>query len=370
MRIADITFHGAHNYGSVLQAYALQTFIKKLCDDKGVECDYRIINYRSPFQKELYGEAPASNIKGKMKSLMELPYRKLLRNQRGKFEDFLREQLHLTEEINTESGLAQFLDLFDVFVSGSDQIWNVRARDFSFAYLFENVEGKKISYAASLGPQNIDWSRYDKDRYVNALKQYVSLSVREEKSRQMVDELLGRNASQVHVDPTLLLPVEEWRSIQSEYNYNGGKYILFYCLEPDRTQLRIADEFSRHFGLPIVITGYRNKRDYFNRFVKCYDAGPLDFLSLIDHASIVLTASFHGTAFSIIYNKPFFAINGMRDNRIANILKLSGLEKCSVDANTDISQLSFCQRDNVAIENYINFERERSREYLIGAIGI
>lgn len=370
MRIADITFHGAHNYGSVLQAYALQTFVQNLCAERHMDCNYKIINFRSPFQKEMYGELPPSTLKRRIKRLMELPYYTSISAQRQKFEAFLSTQLRLTEEINQEEELVRFRDSFDVFISGSDQIWNIRAADFSFAYLYEFTDRKKISYAASLGPLDIDWSKYDRERYLQALRQYSCVSVRENRSKRMVDQLLGNEGSQIHVDPTLLLPTEEWRKIQSDYNYQDGKYILLYCLEPDRTQLRIAERFSKKLKLPVVITGYRNKKDYFNHFVKCYDAGPLDFLSLIDHAAFVVTASFHGTAFSIIYNKPFCAINGSKDNRISNLLKIARLEKCAVDGMTDIESFIYPEREDASIVAYLDRERERSQNYLLSALGL
>ena len=370
MRIAAITFHGAHNYGSVLQAYALQTFVQNLCAERHVACDYKIINYRSPFQKEMYGELPPTSLKRGIKRMMELPYYTSISTQRQKFESFLSTYLRLTKEINQEEELSRFQEVFDVFISGSDQIWNIRAADFSYAYMCEFTQKKKISYAASLGPLDIDWNKYDKERYLKALKQYSCISVRENRSKRMVDHLLDNEGSQIHVDPTLLLSAEEWRKIQSDYNYQDGKYILLYCLEPDQTQLRIAERFSEKLKLPVVITGYRNKKDYFNHFVKCYDAGPLDFLSLVDHAAFVVTASFHGTAFSIIYNKPFCAINGSKDNRISNLLKISGLEECAVDDTTDIENFIYPMREEAAITAYMNREKERSTEYLVSALGL
>ena len=162
--------------------------------------------------------------------------------------------------------------------------------------------------------------------------------------------------------------VDEWRRIQSDYNYRNGEYILFYCLEPDQNQLRIADQFSKKLKLPVVITGYRNKKDYFNHFVKCYDAGPLDFLSLMDHAAFVVTASFHGTAFSIIYNKPFCAINGLNDNRISNLLKIVGLENCAVDETTDIVGFTPSKQEDAMVAAYLSHERERSKNYLLSAL--
>ncbi len=367
MKIGNITFHGAHNYGSVLQAYALKTFVENLAAEKGTECEYSVLNFRTDFQKALYSRPVFNSPKNALKRLMYLPYQKKLDVQNQKFEAFIAENLNLSEEFSTENELPVLADNCDVLLAGSDQIWNIRARDFSFAYLFENCTPKKVSYATSLGPLEIDWSQYDKERYVNALKQFTCISAREEKSRQMLAQIAPETAVDVLVDPTLLLDVSEWRQIQSQMNVNGGKYILFYCLEPTRDHIRLAKLLSKKTGMPVVATAYRGKKDYFNPFVKQYDAGPRDFLSLIDHASIVLTSSFHGTAFSLIYGKPFYAIDGMKDGRISNILRLSHAERNAIALNA----ADFENEPQAAdIRAWIKEQRKTSQEYLTAALGL
>ena len=333
MKIGAITFHGAHNYGSVLQAYALKTFVEKLSEEQGVECDYSVINFRTVFQKQLYSRPRLHSPKSAVKMLLYFPYRRKLEIQNEKFEAFIKDYLHLSEEFSESSQLQEKVKDFDLLLAGSDQIWNIRAQDFSFAYLFEGCTQKKVSYAASLGPLDIDWSKYDKERYVKALSQFDSVSAREEKSKEKLQALIPDLPVEVSVDPTVLLSADEWRKLQSDMTVNNGKYILFYCLEPTKDHLRLAKLLSEKTGLPVVATKYRNKKDYFNPFIKQYDAGPRDFLSLIDHASIVLTSSFHGTAFSLIYKKPFYAIDGMNDARISNILRLANAECNAIALN-------------------------------------
>ena len=144
----------------------------------------------------------------------------------------------------------------------------------------------------------------------------------------MLWEFLPGKCIEILSDPAFLLDEHDWRRIQS--GMNPGKYILFYCLEPSKEHIRIAKMLSNSLDLPVVATKYRNKSDYFNPFIKQYDAGPCDFLSLIDHAAVVLTSSFHGTVFSLIYGKPFYVINGMEDGRIRDIIKLFGAEKNNI----------------------------------------
>ena len=363
LKIAVITFHGAHNYGSMLQTYALQTYVEQLAKENGNECKYDVLNFRTDLQKDLYKIFNVKSIKRIIKSFMALPYYAKLKKQSLKFEDFLANQLNTTKEVNSLEELRELASTYDVIISGSDQIWNIRAKDFDFAYLLDGIKCKKVSYAASLGPLDIDWSKYDSEHYKKLLKEYSAISLREEKSKKMVDELLGCDDTQIHIDPTLLLKKEQWRKLQSNMGEAQGKYILFYCLEPNKNHIRIARELSKKMGVPVVATKYRNKTDYFNPFIKRYDAGPKDFLSLIDNTQAVVTSSFHGTVFSLIYGKPFICIDGLKDGRISTLLKSVGAESNAVsqeDNDINIPAIFNIQ----FIENTINFERERSKEYL------
>ncbi len=373
MKIGTLTFHGAYNHGSVLQTYALQEFVKSIGKEKNVDIDYSVINYRTRLQKELYWQVnPPFTKTNAIKALMRLPYRRKLKKQAENFEDFLRKHIKLTDEVDDET-IKKYANSFDCFISGSDQIFNIRSQDFSFAYLQDFTDSEnKISYAASLGPLQIDWSKYDKDAYLKHLSKFKYLSLRELRSKQMADELLGTDNSSIHIDPTLLLSAEQWRKVESDYNYNNGKYILFYCLEPTKQHIAIAKALSKQTGLPIVYTGYRCKYDYFNPFVKLYDAGPADFLSLIDNAEMILTSSFHGTAFSVIYDKKFIVIDGMKDNRISNLINLTGLDGNSINLNDDfdISKISIKTSTETKAYEVLGKERKRSADYLIKALEV
>ena len=117
----------------------------------------------------------------------------------------------------------------------------------------------------------------------------------------------------------------------------------------------------------MVTAKYRNRYDYINPFIKRYDAGPCDFLSLIDHSAVVLTSSFHGTLFSMIYGKPFYVINGMEDGRIRDVLTAFHAEKNNIPFGvSDISMLAEIQ----SVENLIAAERDKAKQYLIKALGI
>ena len=366
MKIGVLTFHGSYNYGSVLQAYALQTYIEKLASQTGIRCEYEILNYRPAEQKKLYAKPQLSSVRNLVKRLMYEPYRGKLDEQGSEFETFISQYLNTTREFTDSEVLPSFTEKYDVLLAGSDQIWNVRAKDFTYGYLFEGCAPHKVSYAASLGPLEIDWSLYDKERYVADLKEFNRISVREEKSREQLNKICPDLSCETHIDPTLLLDAQDWRALSSGMNVNDGNYILFYCLEPKAEHLKVAELLSQKTGLPVVATRYRGKADYFNHFMKLYNAGPCDFISLVDHAAMVLTSSFHGTAFSLLFRKPFYVLDGLSDGRICDLLTMSGTAGNNLDLGmTEIPKEPPVVRDTI----FLDAERAGSRQYLIDALG-
>lgn len=214
----------------------------------------------------------------------------------------------------------------------------------------------------------IDWRKYGETTYASMLSEYSAISTRETGSADNVERLLGKRP-EVHVDPTFLLTKEEWRNIQNDVNHKNGKYILLYCLEPSYEQVRMANLISKKLNLPILVLRYNNKNDWFNIFDHKYDAGPKDFLSYIDNAAMILSSSFHGTAFSLIYHKPFFVFNGMSDNRISSILTRTGLTDRSINSVSDVDNVKIRPLDDELVEKFISEERERSAQFLNKVIG-
>lgn len=365
-KVATITFHHAYNFGSVLQAYALQEYVKAIGLENGVKIDYRIIDFYSKRQEELYRVYKSDkSAKSLVKNLISFPYAKELKERNKRFENFLKLRCNLTVRYTTEAQLRESYPEADCYISGSDQLWNVRATDFSPAFYLGFLPNncRRISYAASLGPLPIDWSKYDSEGCKNALAMFSCISVREQGSKDNIAAISDVNC-QIHVDPTLLLKEDAWRNIQSDANYMNGKYILLYCLEPSKEQLKMAEAVSDKLRLPIVVLRYNNRNDMFNHFVKKYDSGPEDFLAYIDHAALVLSSSFHGTAFSMIYHKPFYCLHGMKDNRIRSILEMVGAVDRSLETMADVNRISLEKPDGLFIDKMLNIERQKSAEYL------
>ena len=322
---------------------------------------------RTDIQRELYSlEKKNNSLKGVCKNILSLPYKKQLREKYFKFEDFINTKLRVSNIIyNSENELEKISKEFDYYISGSDQVWNIRSKDFSWANLLDFCKsGRKISYAASFGPLKIDWEKYDKEKFKNLLNQYTHISVREEGSNENIKKLIGKDAL-IHVDPTMLLSKEEWVNLLDLKKIKNKKYILFYSLEPNEEMIKLVKKVSKILNLPIVVTKYNNKFDYLNSFKKEYSTGPIDFLELIYNAELVLSSSFHGTVFSILFNKNFYAINGMDDNRINTLLKSLKLEMRSISLNNiEEKCLKAFDVDFSDANKRIDEERSNSKLYL------
>ena len=196
-RILTITFHRAHNYGSVLQAYALQSCIRQLCEDASVNADCRVLDFNLPIQEQLYSVfKPGKGLRTIAKNFLALPYKTQLMTKHDKFECFIEKRLSLTQRYYSEADLIARPPLAEYYICGSDQIWNIRAKDFSKVYLLDFVStGKRISYAASCGPLTIDWKKYDYEEIKKLLGEFDMCSVREKGSAENLETLTNQRVS-------------------------------------------------------------------------------------------------------------------------------------------------------------------------------
>ena len=257
----------------------------------------------------------------------------------------------------------------DYLIFGSDQIWNYNAHDFVWEYFgcFE-TKAKKISYAASIGPQKNNVPTELRTKIQNCLKDFKCISVREEGTKKFLHQEFGIN-SQINVDPTFLIKKEEWESEISKDRIIKEKYILLYDLYGNKDSLEISKIIQEKTKLPVYVIKNHYIEYFKYDFKKYYECGPLEFLNIIKNSEFVISSSFHGTVFSIIFNKPFFAVNGMKDIRISNILKKYSLQDRSItleninDKLKKIYDVNF-KESNVVIKKDI----EEAKEYLLKSL--
>ena len=365
-KIGTITYHSSYNHGSCLQAYALQTFMQNSFRD----IDYSIINLRTDRQKNYYAFREKTTIKNFIKRMLLLGSGKKLNKRFNNYEEFINKKLNITDEYKTLDSLKNANFKFDVFISGSDQIWNLSPLDFDWSYYLEFCHGaRKVSYAASFGQNTLDASEQQLARIKNDLDDYYAISVREEGSARNVEYITGKKPV-INVDPTLLIEKKEWESIIREDAFRKKDYIFLYDVKGSKDAYKVAKAMSKLYKMPVVIVRESAKYHLLYRsFIKKYEAGPIEFLNLIKNAKMVVSSSFHGTVFSIIFQKPFFSVDNGSDLRLIDLLKNTGLEERRITYNDSSEKIKYVYDiDFRKSEKYIIHERERSRQYLKKAL--
>lgn len=319
MKIGIITFHTAINFGGVLQAFALQEAIRKI----GVSPE--IINYHCPHFERQYNSVGGTPIsKAKRIASAILKNGTLKRNING-FKRFSNDYLILSEEFNKDN-IAEANNLFDVFITGSDQVWSPVCAGFDKHYFLDFVDdiNKKNSYAASFGQAEIKDDL--KKEYNKLLTGFNRISVREKSGVLLVKEITGKDCVCV-LDPTFLLSKAEWNAYFQNVNYPKYDYALVYMIEEDKNLLNIAKKYAERNGIEVI---YINDRVHkYSGVTNLRLVDPDEWVTLFYHAKKVFTNSFHGVAFSINFNVPFFVqylpSNRKVGDRISNILEIFGL---------------------------------------------
>lgn len=332
MKIGILTYHRAENYGALLQAYALKTYIHSLGHDVS------FVDYWPKYHEEYFKLFPLRQFKHR-KSLSRLKFivkllvwfvPRFIRKKR--MQRFMHERLEVTDKILYRDG--DRTEQYDIVVYGSDQIWrkqNLGGVGFDSWYFgADNVLAKKkIVYAGSMGIIDTDC---EDDNYIRTMmSQFNLISVRE-KDLQSYLGMLNISAETV-IDPVFLLSKEQWHHI-TEKKKSEGKYILFYNLLNTKDSKQFADKLGSETGLPIKEINKKMVFDY-RRLGKRYisTASVPKFLRLVQDAEFVVSNSFHGVAFSIIFQKQFFAV-GMHQKatRVITLLDLMGLSDRYINA--------------------------------------
>lgn len=320
-KIAIITNYRFTNYGSALQSYALQTVIKEL----GYQCEN--IKYDLKHPKIKYFPRLASAVKNPSRILEKL-FRtgRYLRHYKFErfFDQYIDENGNLYKSIDE---LKSINCIYDAFICGSDQIWAPNQFNEWFYLSFVDDNRKKVAYAPSIGLPTIPDSL--KSRMASLLREIKYLSVREKQGADIIKELTGINVPVV-LDPTLLISKNKWISIATETKIKR-EYILCYFLGGNTKHREVVEKYKQKTGYKIIALSFA-PCDYSWGDIAVRDAGPLEFVGLINNARVVFTDSFHGAIFSINLNKKFNVFMRFRDedvlcqnSRIVNILEVFGL---------------------------------------------
>lgn len=344
-KIGIITCGKEPNYGACLQALATQYKVSQL----GYENE--LMNY-SFMDEKLYSPLHQKGLRNTISSLLFYPLRRSLhfafQGFREKHMNYSLDTLRMAEDFQ------KIKDEYDAFLVGSDQVWNPNLGiDINVTLLrFYDKGPRRLSYASSFGVSSLSNELHD--LYRNALSKFDSISTRETTGKKMVFELTEKECV-VSLDPTMLLPASEWNQFEECFN-SKDKYVLIYDMSHSQKVFDTAKVLAKELNCKILALSRIVVQD--RKIRTLYGVSPGQFLSLIKNAEAIVTDSFHGTVFSITYNKNFYSYcstRGMKiGSRITNILSILGLEDRLI---SDSDSVNFSDIDY----NFVNAELDNLR---------
>lgn len=358
MKIGILTFHRALNYGAVLQCYALCDTLKNMGHDVEV-LDYRpsyLEKSRKGFSKRNYAKL---SIRKKFISLIKwaLFYGKRHKASRA-FDRFLFRYLRFSPVLKSTIDIP---DYYDFIIFGSDQVWSPRiCEGFDPFYWgqFEKRGTRFVTYAASLGDPN-ELSPADWQKISNYLENFDAISVREAQLKKEIEQRLQVPVSVVP-DPTLLANREIFEKIARKPPID--KYVLLFTLEEDDSACQFAERVAKERGCQVVrisLLGYLRHKD--KNVIIASALSPEEFLGYFRYADFIVTISFHGTAFSVIFRKDFYTLHSKGESRSRNLLQSVSLEERLVKAS-DVTRISPVDYSNTSL--YLSQLVKKGRDFL------
>lgn len=353
-KVGLMTWFTYDNFGSLLQCKATMKVVEKL------NYQIELINY---LPKKNYSK-PSSKI-----NILKKIIKGIIKNKSIEIKNMnmnlFREKLKKSKMVRTKSELYLLNNEYDTFICGSDQIWAPTVYDENYFLAFVRDEGKKIAYAPSIGLPEISDSHV-RENMKNLISKFKYLSIREEQGAKIIEELTDKKAKIV-LDPTLLLSKNEWKEEFVKLGYDN--YILGYFLGKNRKYYKVCQKIAKKLNKKLLILPTSNSDLYKKECLKD-DLGPREFLSLINSADLILTDSFHGTIFSINFEKPVIAFKRFKDNRssqnsrIYNILNKLELNDILFEENINFSIQRARNIDYEKVKNKLESLKKESLSYL------
>ena len=356
MKVGILTFHAAHNFGAMLQAYALQEQMRINGHEPW------IINYipeyiaskRPTLQKWMFTHGRA---------LQTIKYYfKIMRKAKksyDKYKYFAHEHMKLTNICNTHEDLSNICKYFDCIILGSDQIWNIKFNGKDYVWFGEGFKGKLILYAASAGDKVLD--KEIKNILQKKIYDFSAISVRESHLARQISNIEPKLKISFVLDPSLMVNPKIWYKWQIPIRTD--KYIVTYQAREDENVFRIATEISNQIGHECKILNVDFWNSSFRKGVEKAIVSPSEFISLIHNSQCVITTSFHGTAFSIINKVPFYTLhlNDGADGRSEELLNKLDLTERLVDKT---ASPKFTRINYKHISTKLDILRKASQDFL------
>ena len=364
-RVGLITIYHVPNYGSVLQAYATQVLLEKL----GMEC--HIINYSYPNEWHYSLGRKKLSIKSRIGHLLGINpgHRKS-----NKLKKFRKEHFNFTRLYRSLDDLrGADWSSYDMFAVGSDQVWKSQYTlgDSVFMLSFIPENKTRFSIASSFASKSIP--EEFRDKYRKHISKFSAISVREKNGIDIIkDELNLDITPKVILDPTLLLSKEEWLKVIPRSKFKKKKkyillYMLTYAFEPRPYIFDILKHLQQQDNYDIIaLEGYTAKEMANGiEMIDKTDSSIAEFIDLFANADIVVTSSFHGTAFATNFGIPLISVvpSGNDDDRQSSFLKSVKLDNCIATVETPISNIDYSY-DTKETENNLNTLRNDSIEWI------
>lgn len=361
------------NYGSILQAYALQQIVKKMgysCDiikhhvteNKRKQIKYRIKHNGVLSTTRYYFSQGISKFKGnKSKG----------RNRRlDILDEFVNKELKLSKKKYDNSNYRQ-CNGYDVYICGSDQIWNPWHTFLSEFYWLNFIEpsSKRIAYAPSMGcPRLLDEDKAIIKKY---LETFTKISTREVPSTDLLNSILGKGKVVTVADPTILVTANEWDAVLPK-NTENSPYMFAYILRDTNEQREFIKETAKSMGLKLIVYPFLEEKSSTESWgdINIFEDDPFDFLNHIREAEIIITDSFHCSVFSLLFHKCFYVMKKASHEssqflRLENLLSNCGVMDRIVDIHSTITKDMY---DSEKVDLAIAAERRKGLRYLREAL--
>lgn len=384
MKIGILTIHDSPSYGGSLQCFALWKYITEM----GYDCE--VIDLHRPYAHKDYIPSKTYKRCRKENTSLGMKYKRLInsfitifKNKQtyniygsGAIEKFksFNNQIQYSKCYNNIDEFYKDPPYYDIYIAGSDQLWNPTQPyciEPYFITFCNNKKSKKISYATSIGISTL--TEREKILFRDWLKDFTAISVREQEAKELLESFTDYRIKRV-IDPTFLIDSKDWKKEAIFPIKNNLKYILLFALNVRDDLLDFCIRVSKEAKLKLIVLNQHQHKSETGDYISVCDAGPREFLGYIACADLVITDSFHGTVFSLIMQvNNFFTYispDNLRGGRIKDLLSLFNLKDHLLNPkfNDTFEDLSRKRINHEQIESTIHKEQTEGRQFLLHSI--
>ncbi len=365
-KVGLITFYESDNFGTCLQAYALCNAINNL----GYTCEIICFNRYENSPVRNNSKLETIKILGVKKIIDILLSKRIIENQKEKFRLFRAAYMHLSEqEYSSIRELEKTSKDYEAFIVGSDMVWSWESRPFLDIYFLKFAPmGKRIAYAPSFG--NTEFNEKMNEYYMQAIAGIDFISCRDRKGAEYIRNILGKKCELV-LDPTFLLEGDEWKKtffLKKKKSLKRTVLIYMFGKIPPNTFKEIKKKVKGKWEIRFIPEGFRQyccEKKHGNAVF-----GPIDFLESYYNADMIITNTFHGLVFAMIFEKPFVLFHRegkehwhQHEERMTSLLEQMGLSDRYLEVGDELKK-EFFELDYTELKKKLEDMKSESMEYL------